>query len=246
MSITFTVEKVNKLCYTFFMDYGNLSGYFSDSIFKEKFEIFADLLKEYNQKYNITSITDEKEVYIKHFLDSILPESCFFNGAKVVEIGSGGGFPSVPLKIVRGDLDFTLIESTGKKCEFLKTAVEKLGLDCVQVLNIRAEDGAHRENLREKFDVATARAVARLNTLCEYCLPFVKVGGSFIAYKGECVEELEESVGAVKTLGGKIEGVTSYELPENCGKRTVICIKKVSATPEKYPRGRGLERKKPL
>lgn len=246
MLITFTVEKVDKLCYNFFMDYGVLSGYFADENFKNKFEIFRNLLKEYNEKYNLTSITDEKEVYIKHFLDSILPENNFSYGASVIEIGSGGGFPSIPLKIVRDDLNFTLVESTGKKCEFLKAAVDKLGLNGVQVLNIRAEDGAHKESLREKFDVATARAVARLNTLCEYCLPFVKVGGRFIAYKGECAEELEESRGAVKILGGEIEKVIFYELPENCGKRTVISIKKVSATPKKYPRGRGLERKKPL
>ena len=246
MLITFKVEKVDNLCYNFRMDYGSLNGYFKDEIFKEKFETFRLLLKEYNEKYNLTSITDEKEVYIKHFFDSILPEKAFFKGANVVEIGSGGGFPSVPLKIVRGDLSFTLIESTGKKCEFLKAAVDKLGFDCVKVLNIRAEDGAHSENLREKFDFATARAVARLNTLCEYCLPFVKVGGSFVAYKGECGEELDESLNAVKILGGRIENVSTYELPENCGKRTVITIKKVCATPEKYPRGRGLERKKPL
>lgn len=228
------------------MDYGYLNGGFKDESFNKKFALFKDLLAEYNAKYNLTSITGEKEVYIKHFSDSILPKDNFPQGAKVVEIGSGGGFPSIPLKIVREDLNFTLIESTGKKCEFLKAAVENLGLHGVQVLNIRAEEGARDKALREKFDVATARAVARLNTLCEYCLPFVKVGGRFIAYKGECEEELEESLKAVGILGGKVEKVIGYELPENCGKRTVIVIKKVSATPEKYPRGRGLERKKPL
>jgi len=148
------------------MDYSFLSGYFSDENYKANFEIFKNLLIEYNEKYNLTSITDEKEIYIKHFLDSILPENNFLNGAAVVEIGSGGGFPSIPLKIVRDDLKFTLIESTGKKCEFLKKVVEKLGFDGVKVLNIRAEEGAHNENLREKFDIATARAVAKLNTLC--------------------------------------------------------------------------------
>ncbi len=246
MLITFTVEKVDNLCYYFFMDYGFLSEYFAGEKFKEKFEIFKNLLTEYNGKYNLTSITDEKEVYIKHFLDSVLPENNFFHGANVIEIGSGGGFPSIPLKIVRDDLKFTLVESTGKKCEFLKAVVDNLRLSGVQVLNIRAEEGAQTETMREKFDIATARAVARLNTLCEYCLPFVKVGGSFIAYKGECAEELAESLKAVEILGGKVEKVTEYELPENMGKRTVIVIKKVSATPKKYPRGRGLERKKPL
>ena len=185
-------------------------------------------------------------MYIKHFFDSIQPQKYFPKGAKVVEIGSGGGFPSVPLKIIRDDLSFTLIESTGKKCEYLRHVVDKLGFSGVQVLNIRAEDGGKDKNLREKFDVATARAVARLNTLCEYCLPFVKIGGRFIAYKGDADDEINESLNAIKTLGGEIEKIEKYDLPEGFGKRTVIVIKKVKSTPEKYPRGRGLERKKPL
>lgn len=214
--------------------------------FSEKFELFKKILENYNKKYNLTAICDEKEVYIKHFFDSVKPQKYFPDGAKVVEIGSGGGFPSVPLKIIRDDLSFTLIESTGKKCEYLKTVVDKLGLKGVQVLNIRAEDGGKDHNLRESFDVATARAVARLNTLCEYCLPYVKVGGIFIAYKGDSDEEIIESRNAVKILGGEIEKVEKYDLPEGFGKRAVIVIKKVKPTPEKYPRGRGLERKKPL
>ncbi len=214
--------------------------------FSEKFELFKEILKEYNKKCNLTAICDEKEVYIKHFFDSIKPQKYFSTGAKVVEIGSGGGFPSVPLKIVREDLNFTLIESTGKKCEYLKHVVDKLGFKDVQVLNIRAEDGGRDKKLRERFDAATARAVARLNTLCEYCLPYVRLGGRFIAYKGDADEEIKESENAVKILGGEIETVEKYDLLEGFGKRTVIVIKKVKETPEKYPRGRGLERKKPL
>ncbi len=214
--------------------------------FSDKFDKFKEILENFNQKYNLTSISDEKEVYIKHFFDSIKPQNYFPKGAKVVEIGSGGGFPSVPLMIIRDDLSFTLIESTGKKCEYLKQVVDNLDLNCAEVLNIRAEDGGKDKALREKFDVATARAVARLNTLCEYCLPFVKVGGRFIAYKGDAEEEIKESLNAVKTLGGEVENIVNYALPEGFGKRTVIVIKKVKPTPEKYPRGRGLERKKPL
>ena len=214
--------------------------------FSEKFELFKEILKEYNKKCNLTAICDEKEVYIKHFFDSIKPQKYFPTGAKVVEIGSGGGFPSVPLKIVREDLNFTLIESTGKKCEYLKHVVDKLGFKDVQVLNIRAEDGGRDKKLRERFDAATARAVARLNTLCEYCLPYVRLGGRFIAYKEDADEEIKESENAVKILGGEIETVEKYDLLEGLGKRTVIVIKKVKETPEKYPRGRGLERKKPL
>ena len=131
-------------------------------------------------------------------------------------------------------------------CAFLNTVVDNLSLNGVKVLNIRAEDGGRMQNLREKFDVCTARAVAALNTLCEYCLPFVKVGGRFIAYKGDCADEIEKSRGAIKILGGEIERIENYEFPCNGGKRTVVIIKKVGATPLKYPRGRGLERKKPL
>ena len=223
-----------------------MNKYFEEEKYLKKFEYFREILTEYNKKCNLTSITDKNEVYIKHFLDSVIPENLFPLNSKVIEIGSGGGFPSIPLKIVRGDLNFTLIESTGKKCAYLEETVEKLGLDGVKVLNIRAEDGGRMQNLREKFDIAEARAVAALNTLCEYCMPFVKVGGLFIAYKGDVEKELEESKNAIEILGGAIEKVHSYSLPEDCGQRCVIVIKKVRKTPEKYPRGRGLERKKPL
>lgn len=229
-----------------------MNGYFSECGIEisaseaQKLEIFKNLLTEQNKLYNLTAICDDEGIYIKHFCDSILPEKFFPHGANVCEVGSGAGFPSVPLKIYRDDLNFTLIESTGKKCAFLNLAVEKLGLSGVKVLNIRAEDGGRMQNLREKFDVCTARAVAALNTLCEYCLPFVKVGGKFISYKGDCEEEIEKSRGAIKILGGEIERIENYELPCNSGKRTVAVIRKVSATPLKYPRGRGLERKKPL
>lgn len=213
---------------------------------EKKFSEFYRMLKEANEKFNLTAVTDEKEVKIKHFYDSIAPEKLFPKGARAIEIGSGGGFPSVPLMIVRPDIKFTLVESTGKKCAFLEEVVEKLSLNCEKVLNIRAEDGAKREELREKFDVCCARAVARLNTLAEYCLPYVKVGGVFIAYKGDCEDELAEAENAVKILGGKAESAFFYSLPEDMGKRTAQVIKKVRPTPLKYPRGQGKERKSPL
>lgn len=214
--------------------------------YSEKFELFKNLLTEANKICNLTAILDEKGILYKHFLDSVAGESLFLNGAEVVEIGSGGGFPSIPLKIIRDDLKFTLIESTAKKCRFLEGAVDKLRLDCVKVLSLRAEEGAQQKNLREKFDVACARAVASLNVLVEYCLPYVKVGGRFIAYKGNCGEEISAAQNAIKTLGGEIEKIVGYELPEDCGKRTLVCIKKVKPTPSLYPRGHGMERKKPL
>ena len=162
-----------------------------------KFETFKNLLKEYNSRYNLTAVRDDEGIYFKHFLDSVAGEELFERDAKVVEIGSGAGFPSLPLKIIRDDLSFTLIESTGKKCDFLKAAVNELGLGGVEVKNIRAEEGAKDPEFREKFDICCARAVAALNTLSEYCLPYVKVGGKFIAYKGECGEELRAAEWAI-------------------------------------------------
>ncbi len=214
--------------------------------FKDKFESFAAQLKEYNKICNLTSVTDEKGVIYKHFYDSIVGEQLLSFGASVVEIGSGGGFPSIPLKIIRDDLKFTLIESTGKKCRFLKSVVDSLSLKCVQVENMRAEEGAHNKIFREKFDFAVARAVAQLNTLCEYCLPFVKVGGRFIAYKGDGTDEIAAAENAIMVLGGEIENLLEYSLPENFGKRKLVVIRKIKNTPSLYPRGQGRERKQPL
>lgn len=211
----------------------------------DKFNFLAELLKEHNKMYNLTSICDDEGIYYKHFLDSVVGEEYFKQGATVAEIGSGGGFPSLPLKLVRDDLKFTLVESTGKKCNYLNTVVDKLNLKGVKVVNMRAEDGARDKVYREKFDVCCARAVARLNTLSEYCLPYVKSGGKFIAYKGDCDEELAEAENAIKILGGEIEKVIRYEL-ENCGRRTIVIVKKVNPTPAKFPRGNGKERKQPL
>lgn len=212
---------------------------------KERFEIFKNLLLDYNNRFNLTAITDEKDIYIKHFLDCVAGDMFFGKNVSVVEIGSGGGFPSVPLKLIRDDLKFTLVESTGKKCEYLNTVVDKLEFSCVQVINCRAEELAKDKKYREKFDVCTARAVARLNTLAEYCLPFVKVGGRFVAYKGNCSEEIKEAERAIEILGGEIEQTEKYELPDG-ERRTLVVVKKVKRTPEKYPRGQGKERKSPL
>ena len=211
----------------------------------EKFELFKELLLLYNNKFNLTAITDENDIYIKHFLDCVAGDMFFEEGVSVLEVGSGGGFPSIPLKILRDDLKFTLVESTGKKCEYLKAVVDKLNLNCVQVINARAEELARDKNYREKFDVCTARAVARLNTLCEYCLPFVKLGGSFIAYKGGKIEEVIEAEKAIKVLGGELYRKKNYVLPDG-EVRSIIEIKKVKPTPEKYPRGQGRERKNPI
>lgn len=212
----------------------------------EKFEKYREILLFYNQRFNITTITEKNEVYVKHFLDSVLCKDLFMDNSSVIEIGSGGGFPSIPLKIMRDDLSFTLLEATGKKCLFLKEVVKELDLKNVEVLNGRAEDLGKDKKYREKFDCVTARAVARLNTLCEYCLPFVKVKGSFIALKGNADEEIKEAQNAVNILGGKYSLIKEYNLPLEEAKRTIVKIEKIKNTPSLYPRGNGKERKQPL
>ncbi len=215
-------------------------------LYKEKFEAFRALILEYNKRYNLTTILEEKDMYYKHFLDSAAGAGLFKKGGKVAEIGSGAGFPSIVVKILRDDLAFDLFESVGKKCEFLHAVVDKLDLTNMHIYNIRAEDAARDKNFRESYDHVTARAVARMNTLSEYCLPFAKVGGSFIAYKSGDTEEITEAESAYKILGAKCEKVIPYSLPENYGERILAVVKKVKSTPPKYPRGQGKERKSPL
>ncbi len=211
----------------------------------EKLEEFKNLLVFWNKKFNLTSILDDKGIEIKHFEDSLRPEPYFFENASVCEVGSGGGFPSIPLMCLRSDLTFTLIESVGKKCTFLNEVIKTLKLNA-QVINVRAEEAGKNPDLRESFDIATARAVARLNTLSEYCIPLVKKEGLFIAYKGEKNGEEIEAQNAFKKLGGNLIKSDFYSLSEGMGERSVFIIKKVIKTPMEYPRGNGKERSKPL
>ena len=210
---------------------------------EERFEKYYRILLEYNEKFNITAITDREEVIKKHFIDSALGVDKLV-GNKLIDVGSGGGFPAIPLKIMKEDLSVTLVESTGKKCEFLKAVVKELNLTDVFVVNARAEEIAKEKEYRENFSICTARAVARLNTLLEYTLPLVKKGGIFIAYKGDADEEIIEAKTALTVLGGEILDVCKYEL--DGAKRALITVKKVKNTPSEYPRGNGKERKKPL
>ncbi len=210
----------------------------------DKFEAFFRLLTEYNAKFNLTAVCGREEVWKKHFLDSLAGEFLFPQSAAVAEVGSGAGFPSVPLMIVREDLHFTLIESTGKKCEFLRAAVRELGLNAA-VECARAEELGRDGRFRQKFDVCCARAVARLDTLAEYCLPLVKTGGRWIAYKGK-TDETELARGAIRILGGGEAETFPYALPDGAGERVLVSVEKRRGTPPQYPRGRGRERKEPL
>ncbi|MBQ0099759.1 MAG: 16S rRNA (guanine(527)-N(7))-methyltransferase RsmG, partial [Firmicutes bacterium] len=207
------------------------------------FEKYYNLLVLYNEKFNITAITEKKEVYIKHFIDSALA-SPFFNVQNFIDVGSGGGFPAIPIMIMNENIKGTCLEATGKKCEFLNAVIKELGLKNASVINGRAEELAIKPEYREKFDLCSARAVARLNTLSEYCMPFVKVGGKFIALKGDAKEEIIEAENAIKVLGGKLKNLKEFELEG--AKRTIIEIEKIEKTDKKYPRGRGKERKNPL
>ncbi len=207
------------------------------------FEKYYSLLVEYNDKFNITAITKKDEVVVKHFIDSIV--NCGkVNCGKLIDIGSGGGFPAIPLKIMNDDLDVTLLEATGKKCDFLNVVINELGLKNIRVINGRAEEFAFKDGFRETFDYCSARAVARLNVLSEYCLPFVKVGGTFISYKGDASEELNEAQNAITILGGKVKVNFTWSL--DGAKRALIYIEKIKNTDKKYPRSNGKMRKSPL
>lgn len=209
----------------------------------EKLLKLYDFLVEYNEKVNLTAITDFEEVVIKHFVDSILPFSklSIDKGASFIDVGTGAGFPSIPLLIYRPDLEGTLLEALNKRCVFLEAACELVGVKA-KVVHGRAEDYA-KDN-REQFDIATARAVAAMPVLCEYCLPYVKTGGRFVALKS-VNENSDESENAIKILGGKTEQILDYEITNGDNRRLFI-IKKISQTPTKYPRNPSMIKKKPL
>ncbi|MBQ7979988.1 MAG: 16S rRNA (guanine(527)-N(7))-methyltransferase RsmG [Oscillospiraceae bacterium] len=213
----------------------------------ERLDRYAELLCEWNEKINLTAITDAQGIEEKHFYDSVVPFFMFDlpKGVSVIDVGTGAGFPSCPLKIVRDDIRLTLLDSLNKRINFLKELSDSVSLSA-NCVHGRAEEDGKKPIYREKFDVATARAVASLPELCEYCLPFVKVGGLFVALKGSSgEEELKNAQNAIKTLGGRVEKSISYTLP--CGDgRTLILIRKISQTPTKYPRNRGQMTMKPL
>ena len=211
------------------------------------FEKLSELLVEQNKTMNLTAITDPDGIAVKHFADSISALSAydFAEGAKVLDVGTGAGFPSIPLLIARPDLEMTMIDSTAKKLKYVASTVETLGLTA-EVLHTRAEEAGQNKEYREKFDIVCSRAVAALNVLCEYCLPFVKVGGVFLAMKAaKAQEEIADAKNAIKTLGGKIIAEKSFALSDG-GERTIVVIKKISQVPSKYPRVSAQIAKKPL
>lgn len=215
----------------------------------DKFQIFFNFVVDWNTKINLTAITDEKDFAVKHVIDSLTvwDEKKFATVKNFVDVGTGAGFPAIPLKILNPTLEVTLIDSLAKRVDFLKKLVDALNLDGVTCLHGRAEDLAHEKFLRERFDLVTARAVARLNVLAEYCLPFVKVGGTFAALKGKIFrEEISEAEPAIKILGGGNVSVAEKILPDLPDVRAVIYVDKKIPTPKKFPRKAGTPTKDPL
>jgi 16S rRNA (guanine527-N7)-methyltransferase len=216
-----------------------------------QFHKYLLLLQEWNDKVNLTAITEEDDVYLKHFYDSLtLARFYDFNTEETItlcDVGSGAGFPSLPLLILYPNIEVTIVDSLKKRINFLEILVDELGLENVHLYHDRAEDFGQNKKFRNSFDLVTARAVARMSVLAEFCLPITKTGGTFAAMKGaKASEELNDAKKAIKTLGGKTKTVETFELPEDAGERSIILIDKKKKTPNKYPRQAGTPNKKPL
>ncbi len=213
----------------------------------KRFKVYYDMLIDYNTRMNLTAITEEDDVIVKHFCDSLCLLTKFEvkSGSKIIDVGTGAGFPGIPLLIARPDIKLTLLDGLNKRLVFLRDVLNELGLEA-EVVHARAEEGANDKNLREKFDVSTSRAVARLNVLSEYCIPYVKKGGVFLAMKGPAAaEELEEATKAISILGGKLEKTQEYKLSDD-STRTIVIISKEKHTPPAYPRHNSKIKKQPL
>lgn len=212
----------------------------------EKLYIYMKEILEWNEKVNVTAIKDEKEFIVKHFIDSLTIEKYITNGEKVLDIGTGAGFPGIPIKITKNKSHVDLVDSVNKKLNVIRDIIPKIKVEDIECIHTRAEDLAKNIKYRESYDVVTSRAVANLTTLVEYMLPFAKVGGKIICMKGPNVEEeLTESKKAISILGGKIEQIENINIDSDY-ERNIIIIKKEKTTPKQYPRGQGKPLKEPI
>ncbi|MBE6050532.1 MAG: 16S rRNA (guanine(527)-N(7))-methyltransferase RsmG [Clostridium sp.] len=215
----------------------------------DKFIKYMRLVQEWNQKINLTAITEDEEFIKKHFIDCIKAfKSDELKSAKtLIDVGTGAGFPGLPIAIMREDLNVTLLDSLNKRINFLNIVINELGLKNVVTIHSRAEDGARKKELRENFDIATSRAVANMTVLSEFCLPYVKVGGHFVALKGPAIEdELKDSRNALGVLGGRLKQVIELEIEDTDLKHNVVIVSKEKECPKSYPRKAGIVTKKPL
>ena len=213
----------------------------------EQFFEYMNLLIEWNEKMNLTAIIEPEEIILKHFIDSITILKELEDNSKIVDVGTGAGFPGIPLSIMNPTLKITLVDSLNKRLIFLQEVVNKLNLKNVEIVHARAEEFGQNKKYREQFDISTSRAVANLSTLSEYLIPLVKVGGKVISMKaGEANQEINEAKKAIEVLGGTIEKIDEFILPQSDIGRTVIIIKKDKKTPNKYPRKPGTPSKEPI
>ncbi len=213
----------------------------------EKFYFYMNLLLEWNEKINLTAITEPQDIINKHFIDSLTIKSYIEKDSKIIDVGTGAGFPAIPLKIAEEGYDITLLDALNKRLNFLNDVKEKVNFNNIQTVHARAEEAGRDSKYREKFDIATSRAVASLNILVEYLLPLVKVGGKCICMKGNNAKtEIEDARKAIEVLGGEIEKIEEIYLPNTDIQRTIIIIKKIKSTPTKYPRKAGTPSKEPI
>lgn len=214
---------------------------------QKQFYDYMKLLLEWNEKINLTAITEPNEIIEKHFIDSMTILKHIKQQSCIADIGTGAGFPGIPLKIAKEDAKVTLIDSLNKRINFLDEVIKELGLEKINAIHSRAEEIGKNKKYRESFDVVTSRAVAKLNVLAEYMLPLVKIGGICICMKGsELKNEIKTSKNAIKFLGGKINAIEEFELPKTDIKRTLVVIEKIGQTPAKYPRKPGTPIKEPI
>ena len=215
----------------------------------DQFITYMRLLQEWNEKINLTAILEDEEIIKKHFIDSIkaFKRDEFKKNVNMIDVGTGAGFPGIPIAIMNPNINVTLLDSLNKRIKFLDIVISKLGLKNIKTIHSRAEDGARNNKLREKFDIATSRAVANMSVLSEYCLPYVKVGGKFIALKGPAVDqEIEESDVAIKTLGGELEQICEVKIEDTDLRHNLVVVKKIKECAKTYPRKAGTISKNPI